>query len=237
MKRISWVLIPIMMILAGCGVFPGSISKRVIQHAAPELKMDNSYFESLGCFNDLACLPENLRNLEYPIDYINKPSDMLAGLDPSLPLAVANTNGFSAEDELPSVYVKSCMIQQYVRYLVLVNGEIHLIDSQDKLAALYAPIESENEALSFAVAATGLTAVYNLHESSNLKWYADTLEETYVTQTGEGYRVHLFDTFLCGCGPHVVRSVDLMVSKDGTLTFSEAIDAYSDPEMDGLCID
>lgn len=237
MKRISWVLIPVILILAGCNILPGSISKKVIQHAAPDIKMDHSYFENLGCFNNPDCLPENLRNLDYPIDYISKPADMLAGLDPSLPLAVANTNGFSAEDELPSVYVKSCMIQQYIRYLVLVNDEIRLIDSQEKLAALYAPIESENEALSYAIAATGLSAVYDLPEKTNMKWYTDKVEETYVTESGGGYLVHLFDTFLCGCGPHVVRSVDLIVSTDGSITFSDAVDAYSDPEMDGLCID
>lgn len=237
MKRISWVLLPILVILTGCSILQGSNSNKVIQHPAPEIRMDHSYFENLGCFNDPACLPENLQNLEHPIDYITKPGDLLGGLDPSLPLAVASTNGFNAEDELPSVYVNSCMFQQYIRYLVLVDGEMRLIDSAKGLAAVYAPIESENEALSYAIAATGLSAVYDLHESPNLKWYSNTVEETYVSQTDEGYLVHLFDTFLCGCGPHVVRSVDLVVSTDGSITFSEAFDTYSDPELDDLCID
>lgn len=237
MKRIFWVLIPVLIILSSCSILQGGLSKKLIQHPAPDIKVDHSYFEKLGCFNNTTCLPENLRNLEHPIDYISRPIDLLGGLEPSLPLAVANTNGFIAEDELPSVYVNSCLIQQYVRYLVLVNDEIRLIDSQEKLADLYAPIESENEALSYAIAATGLSAVYDLPEKTNMKWYTDKVEETYVTESGGGYLVHLFDTFLCGCGPHVVRSVDLIVSTDGSITFSDAVDAYSDPEMDGLCID
>lgn len=237
MKRISWVLISTLIILTGCNLLQGPFSKKVIQHPAPEIKMDHSYFENLGCFNDPACLPDSLRELEHPIDYISRPNDLLGGLNPSLPLAVASTNGFRAEDELQAVYVNSCMVQQYIRYLILINGELELIDSVEKLAAIYAPIESENEALSYAIAATGLSALYDLDQSSNLKWYSDTLEETYVSKSDGGYRVHLFDTFLCGCGPHIVRSVDLIVSNDGSIKSSDAIDAYSDPELDGLCID
>ncbi len=238
MKRISWGIIPVLVILTACNLLQASFSKKVIQHPAPEIKMDHSYFENLGCFNDPACLPDNFRDLlDYPIDYISRPNDLLGGLNPSLPLAVARTNGFNAEDEFPAVYINSCMIQQYIRYLVLVNGELQLIDSVEKLAAIYAPIESENEALSYAIEATGLSALYDLDQSPNLKRFTDTLEETYVSKQDGGYLVHLFDTFLCGCGPHIVQSVDLVVSTDGSITFSDAIDAYSDPELDGLCID
>jgi hypothetical protein len=67
--------------------------------------------------------------------------------------------------------------------------------------------------------------------------YTNPVEETHVREIDSGYLVHLFDTYLCGCGPHIARSVDVTVFNDGTITFSEPQDAFSDPEYDGLCID
>lgn len=237
MKHIPWILIPILLVLTGCNLVQGTNSKKVIQHPAPELEIDNSYFSSLGCFDDPACLQGNLRDLEYPIGTIAVPDNVLGGLDPSFPLAVVTNFGFDPEDEIPSVYVNRCMIEQYVRYLVVVEDEIKLVDSTEELAAIYAPIDSENEAFSYAIAATGLSAVNYLHSARELKYYVINPEESYVKATSKGYMVHLYDTYLCGCGPHIVQSVDVSVSTDGTISLSDAVDVYSNPETDGLCID
>ena len=126
---------------------------------------------------------------------------------------------------------------QYIRYLVLFEGQIQLVDSVDGLASLFAPIDSAEEALSYAVATSGLSALYDINETPDLKLYTTPVEETFVKETGDGYLVHLFHTYLCGCGPHIVRSMDVTVSKDGTITISEPVEAFSDPQYDGLCVD
>lgn len=232
MKTIPRLLLIALFLLTGCGT-----SQKVIQHPAPALKVDNSYFSGLGCFSDPSCLPQNLQDIEHPIDYISEPADILGGLTPALPLAVASAHGFTPEDEIPAVYVNHCMIQQYVRYLVYVGGEIRLVDSVEGLASIYAPVDSPDEALSFAITSTGLSGVYDLHENRELKFYVASPEETYVREVSGGYLVHLFSTYLCGCGPHVVKSVDVTVKTDGSIQLSDAVDVFSDPELDGLCID
>lgn len=232
MRSIPRVLVIALFFITGCGA-----SQKVIQHPAPSLKVDNSYFSSLGCFSDPSCLPRELQDIAHPIDNISEPADILGGLTPAFPLAVATTHGFTSEDEIPAVYVKRCMVQQYVRYLVIVDEEIHLVDSIEGLASIYAPLDSPDEALSYAIASTGSSAVYDLYENRELKFYVDAPEETFVREVNGGYLVHLFNTFLCGCGPHIVKSVNVTVKTDGAITLSDAVDVYSDPELDGLCID
>jgi hypothetical protein len=162
---------------------------------------------------------------------------ILGGLDPSLPLARASTVLHYGEGEIDAVYVNQCLADQYIRYLVLFEGQIQLVDSVDGLASLFAPIDSADEALSYAVATSGLSALYDINETPDLKLYTTPVEETFVKETGDGYLVHLFHTYLCGCGPHIVRSMDVTVSKDGTITISEPVEAFSDPQYDGLCVD
>jgi hypothetical protein len=237
MKRSLLAFCIILFVLISCQFPQLNLFRKVTRGNEYNLKVDNSYFEGLGCFKSNDCLPEELRTLEYPVGIIEEPGNILGGLTPVIPLAVAITNNYDPEVKIPSVYVKRCSTQLYVRYLVYVEGNIHLIDSIEGLAAQFAPIESPEEALSYAIAATGLSAVNDLRKSPKPKLYSDDVKETYVKAAGEGYTVHLFDTYLCGCGPHITHSVDVMVNRDGTIQLSEPVDAFSDPQYDGICID
>ena len=201
------------------------------------MTVDNSYFAGLGCFESTDCLPETLKNSDPPIDSIEEPSNFLGGLDPALPIAKAATYGFNVETTPPAFYTTGCMIPQYVRYLVLVEYEIQLIDSAEEMRQLYAPIETPEEALSFAMAVTGYEALYDLKGQFLLNRIANPLEESNVIFDGEAYIVHLFDTNICGCGPHVVESIDVSVFPGGSYILDDPVQAYSDPKTDLLCID
>jgi len=237
MRRKLLLLILALIILSGCGFPQLELGKKVIEHPAPDLKVDYTYFESLGCFPDPACLPAELQEIEHPVEYISEPGNILGGLSPAFPLAIASRRGFQPEDEIPAVHVNRCLADQYIRFLVLVDDRIRLVDSVEALAALYAPIESENEALSFAVAATGYSAVYDLDQPPKPRLHAEVVEETHVKTTADGYLVHLFDTYLCGCGPHIVPSVDVTVGRDGSISIGKPVEAFSDPKLDDLCVD
>ena len=54
------------------------------------------------------------------------------------------------------------LLPQMVRYIVYQEGQFRLVSTFDEFRALYAPIESADEALSYALATTGLSARYNL---------------------------------------------------------------------------
>lgn len=232
MKRIVVVCFVILSFLTGC-----KQRSSIIEHPAPDLVMDQSYFTAQGCFSEITCTPEGFQQPDPPITMISKPSDLLGGLTPQLPMAVGSSMLSRDQGEIPAVYVKQCMLGQYVRYLVKVNDETVLLDSIKGMAALFAPIDTEEEALSYAIAATGYSALYNLETVEKPVIYKQPLEESYVQAVDGGFLVHLFDTYLCGCGPHITRSIDFTVFQDGSIQSGELVDAFSDPQYDGLCID
>lgn len=236
-KRFLLKLSAIVLVLVSCRLSQLNLFNQVTEYDQPELKIDNTYFTDLGCFNSTNCLPEELRNIEYPITSIYAPHSLYGGLEPQLPLAITSVVSFDREIEIPAVYTEKCMAAFYIRYLIYVDGEIRLIDSAEGMAELFAPIESEDEALSYAIALTGYSALYDLDQHPEYKVYNKPLVESFSKYDGEKFTVHLFDTFICGCGPHIIESVDVTVNQDGTISLSEPLDAYSDPETEGLCID
>lgn len=232
MPRIVLVVCTALLMLAGC-----SKPVEIVEHTPPDLKIDNSYFSGEGCFNELSCSPQGFQQPDPPITMIQKPSNLLGGLTPAYPLAVGSTVLYRDEGEIPAVYINRCMRNQFIRYLVRIGEKTVLVDSVNMMADIYAPIDSVEEALSYAIATTGYSALYDMNSIKKPVVYSDPLEETYVQQAEGGYIVHLFDTYLCGCGPHITQSLDVTVYTDGTIALSEPLDAFGDPQYDDLCVD
>lgn len=231
MKRVAFCGIALLVLLVSC------TQQRIIEHPAPEMSMDHAYFSEQGCFKEPSCDPEGFIQPVPPITMIRKPSDLLDGLTPALPLALGSTMLYQDEGEIPAVYVNRCMRYQFIRYLVRVNDETILVDSTEMMAKIFAPIDSVEEALSYTIATTGYAALFDLETIKKPTLYIDQVEESFVEEIDNGYIVHLFDTFLCGCGPHVMQSVAVTVLQDGSIQIAEPVDALSDPQYDDLCVD
>ena len=237
MKRNLIQFCVLLLALTSCSFPQFKRTPDIIQHVPPVLALDDSYFVATNCYNDLSCLPEGLISTDPQYDYLGIAPDLLGGLTPAVPLALLTSNWYQPIPDEQFIYVKPCLSTRHVRYIAHIEGELILLDSIESMAAVYAPIESAEEALSFALATTGYSAVYDLESTPNLKLLVNPLEETYVAETPDGYTVHLFDTFLCGCGPHTIRSVEVQVSRKGVVTQSQPVDAFRDPAIDDLCID
>jgi hypothetical protein len=226
-----------MLFLTSCSLSRINPFKRVESYPAPKLTVDNSRFSELGCFESTDCLPDDLKNIPFPVSSIYPLNDYLGGLDPKLPMAQTGDMSFDYDKVIPSVYTKGCMGIYYVRYLVEVDGQMRLIDSTDGLKELFAPIASEDEALSYAAAVTGLTPINDFKKHLLYKHYIRPLVESHATFDGKHYTVNLFDTHVCGCGPHIVSTITVTVQQDGSFSLSEPVGAFSDPKNDFLCID
>jgi hypothetical protein len=129
-----------------------------------------------------------------------------------------------------------CMFPIFKRYLVSMNGKLTLVRNAAELAALFAPVESPEEALSFAVALSKAVPQYTLEISPGWR-VAPRIETSYSEPTAGGFKVHLFEYQLCGCGPHPYKAVDFLVGKDGSVKVTDSQDAYADPRRDHMCID
>jgi hypothetical protein len=178
-----------------------------------------------------------------------EPSDLLGGLDPALvllecvvdsdPQAEAAQGGSAGESE-PQDYVYSvgCLRRSFVWYVVWREGRFELIKTGAGLGSAVAPVTSVDEALSLALAVTGLEAYYGLAYQPGTRYLTERLEDTDVAETGNGgYAVHLFYYQFCGCGPHTTSAVDVMVEADGQVTLEGRTPQFENPEEDGLCVD
>lgn len=231
MKRVAFCGFTLLILLVSCA------QQRIIEHPAPELSMDHTYFSGQGCFTELNCAPEDFTQPDPPVTMIQKPADLLGGLTPPIPLAVGSTVLYKDEGEIPAVYTNRCMRNQFIRYLARIDDQTILIDSIEKMAEVFAPIDSAEEAFSYAIAATGYSALFDLETIKKPALYVDQIEESFVEEGKGDYVVHLFKNYLCGCGPHITQSVAVTVREDGTIQIAEPVDAFSDPQYDGLCVD
>lgn len=231
MKLLQLSLFIMLALLSGCR------RASLIEHEKPGMLADDSFFVDSKCYNNASCVPAAITGFDPSLDSIQSPPDSLGGLTPAYPLAVTTRNWFQEIPDFQAVFVDRCLVTTYTRYLVVVDGTVQLVDSVEDLASLYAPVNSESEALSYALASTGLSARFDLESIDNIQIFNDPLEETFVKKTGESFVVHLFDTSMCGCGPHIVGSIEVTVNIDGTIIIGSPTDAYSDPALDAICAD
>jgi len=233
MKHLFQSFIVFLLVVASC-----TPQGKLIEHEKPALRTtDLSYFEDLNCFDLLPCSSAIPPGLSYQIYFMERPSEFFGGLDPMIPIAKARTIDFEHDPSIPSVYSGRCAATIYTNYLVYLDGKVLMLDSKDKFADVFAPVESREEALSYAVAVTGYSPMYDLESIEGLEIVSRKVEETYVKKIKGEYLVHLFDYFLCHCGPFVIKSVDVTVHYDGSISVSEEADAYHDPRLDNVCLD
>jgi hypothetical protein len=117
-----------------------------------------------------------------------------------------------------------------VRARVRQDGVSRIISTQEELREWFAPVESADEALSYALVATGYSAKYAPEDyrlavgdicdpgPEHYYYCTDVLEDTHVSEVANGYHVNLFYSERYGCGPFPVSSVTVKVSFDGSLS-------------------
>jgi hypothetical protein len=222
-------------------------------HTSPELAVDFGVFENVRC-------PSNrygFRNCEAdsPLavlgcSEIEEPSVLLGALEPSYPIAkclllegegrcesTAFNTGYRYRADGDCLYRVGGINMQPVGYVILRDEEFLLAATEDELRALYVPIASASEALSYVLAATGLRAHYGLAPDPTYTYYVDKLEDTHVETVEDGYLVHLYHSGTFGCGDHPISTVVFHITPQGNIKQVSTEEAFKDPAMDGMCID
>lgn len=244
-KRRWFCSILVLLLLCACEGGGGK-GPKVIHHPPPDLTVNVKAFLEAGCTADelgvLECETDSpLASLE--CDRLQEPSDFLGGLDPAYPLAVCRIEPFGRDgfwelmDTGEYLYREGCMAPVLIHYVAYRNAQFQVIRTQEQFRSIYAPIETADEALSYALAVTGYSARYGLEVDPDLTYFVDVLEDTHVVETRDGFSVHLYFYELCGCGPHRTVAVDLLVTPTGEIENVETEAAFKDPQEDGMCID
>jgi hypothetical protein len=242
-------------ILLGCSLFTGTMTPAptsspivaIENHPRPDLTMDFGSFDEVGCPPDgsgLRYCEEDSPLMALGCDQIRKPSDLLGGLEPALPMAVCLVEPFRHPDQPDSIdaegeyiYRTGGLMPVYVRYVIIRDDQFQLIKSEELFREVFAPIETENEALSYALALRNVSAYYGIELNTDYEYFVDQLEDTHVEISSDGYSVHLYNYQFFGCGPHYTYVIDLKVSDQGLIEEIDREAVYKDPSEDTLCVD
>jgi hypothetical protein len=149
-------------------VQPTPTIQQVINYPQPSISKIN-----VEVFRQAAGLPASKEPFSVSIESLNKsnplasldcltiaePNALLGALEPPYPMATC-----TAETHVDQgLYRVGCMFPGVMRYVVYRDGKFQSVASREELQALFAPITSENEALSYALALTGDEAKYGLN--------------------------------------------------------------------------
>ena len=240
----KWLMISLLFLLAACQTQP-----RVINHNPPILSVSFSKFQEVACPFD-----EN-GNLNcgsgHPLsaldcDDIFEPPSLFGGLDPSYPIAICQIDaiyGNSSDETKAEIdageyfYYEGGLSGKYIRYVIFRNDEFILLKSEKEFRDAYAPIESPEEALSYVLAVTNLSASYGIVLDPASKYVVDTIEDTFVTTTSDGYDLLLYSYAAFGCGPHWTSAVLVHVSREGIIQELSRTNVFRDPNLDDVCFD
>lgn len=182
-------------------------------------RIDESYFSNL--------------KIRYNLKDIDSIWDDLSALKPSYPMAW----GIKQYAYDSCLFVKGCSMPRCFGLLVLKDTSFIFLQTLQDVQNFFAPIESVEEALSYAILVTGKYSRYNFLIPVHFRKYVYKIKSTYSIEKNDYFEVGLFDYAVCGCGPHNYFSVIVKIKKTGEIISKEYHKLYSDPLENGLCVD
>jgi len=215
---------------------------KIINHEKPAMKVDFSPFEGIGC---IEC---GKQSPLYKLGCLSiAKNELLGGFTPVYP--IAGCGYFFEEIEGTEDIGSVDLSVECLSYIATINGVLCgrlvifkdsnylLVKNFDELRTLFAPVDSPQEALSFALATSNYSAEYGQSVNSKYVYSVSEVEDTFVETIADGYLVHLFYTPSAGCGPFNTEAVEVKVTFDGYLQEMNRYPIYRDPSNDNLCVD
>jgi hypothetical protein len=236
----------ILLITSGC-VLPwfNGVSENIVTSEPPTVQpTDLSPFQNIGCTwqgeNYADCLEGSIPK-KMGCDSLTRPSGYLGLLAPESQILVCSYLPYLHFEpdnlEAKGLYDRGCKARSKERLLVYSDGDYLLIRDLEDLRYNFTPINNSDQALGYAIAATGFVARYDFEDLKNYRILTDNLEETSVTPVSDGFEIVLYHHELCGCGPHTTFMQRVKVTTTGDVNLLASMEAFEDPEEDNLCVD
>lgn len=209
-----------LLLLAGCAQQP-----TVVDYPPLDWSVNGQRLKDTGCAGDLREDCPELAALG--CDAIETPGFFLGGLQP--PLAVMEcVHEVSEPPDREHFKQPPGLDTRYRSYVVIQDGTYRLIINRSEFKQIFAPVESSDEALSYAMAMTSLGARFDIDPAAKVEYLADRIEETHVEETPDGYLVTLFDwSHKMGCDTHPFYSVKVLVTPQGDVREVERQEIYT----------
>jgi len=206
--------------------------------------VDISPFQSIGCMwqteNYATCPAESIPK-KMGCDTLTTPNDYLNLIDANSQFVNCSyaplLQNPPDETESKGLYNSGCSTTVYQRLLAYKDGDYLLIRDLEDLKYYFSPIDSQEKALGYAIAATGYTPLFSFDQMENYRILVDELEPTQLKSSSESYEINLFDYQMCGCGPHPHIMKWVKITINGDLEILESTPVFENPEEDDLCVD
>lgn len=115
-----------------------------------------------------------------------------------------------------------------VRYLTHQNGEFVVLKDAADAQQAFAPIESPQEALSYALLLTRLYAFYHEPLEATYEYFSDTVEDSHVVERDGGYDVLLYHYEPQDCTPYRYSTQWVSVSTAGEIELQPQEPIYTE---------
>jgi len=192
----------------------------------------------VGCEGDL--LESCPELVALGCDQLKSPRFFLGGLDPTNPVLECIHEGGEPPDQ---TYFKQVpgLDTRYRSYVLYQDGTFRLLIKKSEFKVIFAPVESSDEAISYAMAMTSLEARFDLDRNPNVDYLVKRIEETHAEETAEGYLVYLFDgSHRMGCEVHPFYAVIVLVTTEGDVhevARQKIYESYACFDFDALRLD
>ena len=184
----------------------------IIEYPPLDWSINGQRIRALGCEENIQEACPGLAALG--CDAIEGPRFYVGGLQP--PYAVMEC--IHETGELPNEdYFKqpAGLDTRYRSFAVYQDGNFRLIIKKSEFREIFAPVESTEEAISYAMAMTSLQARFDLNPDE-MEYLVEVIEETHTEETPDGYLVYLFDwSRQMGCDIHPFYAVTVLVTREG----------------------
>jgi hypothetical protein len=196
----------------------------VVEYPPLNWSLNTQRIEATGCIGELSTSCSALIDLE--CDEVRSPRFFVNGLQP--PYAIIECIHKEDEPADPTYFRQPAGLDtRYRSYAIHLDGTYRLLIKRSEFKDTFAPVESMDEALSYAMAMTGLEARFDLQSLDGVEYLVDELAETHVEETPEGYLVYLFDSDnKMGCDTHSFYAVKVLVTAEGDVEEAERQEIY-----------
>lgn len=205
---------------------------------------DLSPFQNIGCVwqndNYAICPKDSIPN-KMGCDSLSTAPEFLGLLDQKKQFVVCsyvqNLSNIGDDPEPKSLWKDGCKNIIRQRVLTYDEGDYLLIRDIEDLKYYFSPISNPDQALGYAITATGYSPRFDLENLKGYRILTDQLQETNVAMVNNGYEMSLFSNQLCGCGPHTTYQIKVKVTSNGDILLIDSIPAFENPDEDHLCVD
>ena len=210
----------------------------IIDYPPVDWAVNGQRLAKVGCGGDLQKSCPELAALG--CDQLKSPRFYLGGLDPPYPVLECLNEGDAPPDQAYFRQVPG-LDTRFRSYVIFQDGVFRLLIKQSEFKTAFAPVDSAEEALSYAMAMTSLEARFDLDRNPNVDYLVKHIEETHAEETAEGYLVYLFDgSHRMGCDVQPFYAVTVLVTPEGDVSEvkrQKIYESYSCFDFDVLRLD